>query len=82
MTGANSEKGHMTEIAKKDAPAKFEHTVEAMPRLAGGRQAAEAPVPGADEVAPEPGKADVRSMRVPKLDQQTVWRVIEILKSL
>ena len=67
----------MTEIPQKKALAKFEHTNEAMPRLA-----AETPTPGAEQLTLEPGKSQVRSMRVPKLDQQIVWRVIETLKSL
>ena len=67
----------MTEIPKNNTLARFEHTNEAMPRLA-----AETPAPGAEQAALEPSQTDVRSMRVPKLDQQTVWRVIELLKSL
>jgi hypothetical protein len=70
------EKVDMTEMPKK-AVARFEKTSEVRPRLA-----AETPAPGAEPAAPEPGKPDVRSMRVPKLDQQIVWRVIEVLKSL
>jgi hypothetical protein len=66
----------MTETPKK-ALAKFEKTSGALPRLA-----VETPASGAEGAAPEPGKPDVHSMRVPKLDQQIVWRVIEVLKSL
>ena len=66
----------MAESPKKPST-KFEQTNEAMPRLA-----AEAPARGADRALPEAGVAEVRSLRAPKLDQQTVWRVIETLKSL
>ena len=67
----------MTEVPKKDALARFEHTSEAMPRLT-----SEPPAPGAEQAGAEPSKADMRSIRIPKLDQHTVWRVIEMLKSL
>jgi len=66
----------MTEIPKKTL-AKFEYTSEAMPRLS-----AETPAPGPEQAVLKPGMPEVRSIRVPKLDQQTVWRVIELLKSL
>ena len=69
----------MAELPKK-ASARFEKTSEAMPRLA-----AEPPAPGSEQTqaAPEPGlPPEMRSIRVPKLDQHTVWRVIEMLKSL
>jgi hypothetical protein len=71
----------MTEIPKKNTPARFEQTSEAMPRLSAERSAAETVAPGAEPAA-APGHADVRSIRVPKLDRQTVWRVIDMLKSL
>ena len=67
----------MTEIPKKKMLAKFEQTSEAMPRLATETHASRA-----EQSALEPGQPDMRSIRVPKLDQQTVWRVIEVLKSL
>ena len=66
----------MTDVSKKTL-AKFERTSEAMPRLL-----AETPAPAAEQAAPEAGSSEVRSIRVPRLDQQTVWRVIELLKSL
>jgi hypothetical protein len=66
----------MAELPKKTL-AKFEQTSDAMPRLT-----AEMPAPSAKQAAPEARLPEVRSMRVPKLDQQTVWRVIETLKSL
>jgi hypothetical protein len=71
------EKGDMTETSKKNAPAKFEYISEGMPRLS-----AETPAPVAEQAALETGKSEVRSVRVLKLDQHTVWRVIEVLKSL
>ncbi len=66
----------MTDISKKSL-ARFEHTSEAMPQLS-----AEVPGPAAAQAAPENSRPEVRSIRVPKLDQQTVWRVIEMLRSL
>ena len=66
----------MTDLSKKTL-AKFEQTNEAMPRLL-----AETPAPAAAQAAPENSRPEVRSIRVPKLDQQTVWRVIEMLRSL
>ena len=66
----------MTEMPKK-ALAKFEKTSEATPRLA-----AETLASGAEPAAQEPGKPGVRSTRGPKPDQQIVWRVIEVLRSL
>ncbi len=66
----------MTDLSKKTL-AKFEQTGEAMPRLL-----AETPAVAAEQAAPEAGSSEVRSIRVPKLDQQTLWRVIEMLRSL
>jgi len=66
----------MAELPKKTL-AQFEHTSEAMPRLT-----AQPPAPGAEQGAPGPDLPEVRSVRVPKLDQTVVWRVIEMLKSL
>ncbi len=66
----------MTNVSKKTL-AKFEQTSEAMPRLL-----AESPAPAAEQAAPEAGSSEVRSIRVRKLDQQTLWRVIEMLRSL
>ena len=66
----------MAELPKKTS-AKFEKTSGAMPRLT-----AEMPAPAAEQAAPEARLPEVRSLRVPKLDQHTVWRVIETLKSL
>lgn len=61
----------------KNTLAKFEQTSDAMPRLT-----AEKPAPAAEKAAPAARPPEVRSLRVPKLDQHTVWRVIETLKSL
>lgn len=66
----------MTDISKKTL-AKFEQTSEAMPLLS-----AETPSLAAEQAAPETGPTEVRSIRVSKLDQQTLWRVIELLRSL
>ncbi len=66
----------MAELPKKTL-AKFEQTSDAMPRLT-----VEMPAPAAEQAAPETRRPEVRSLRVPKLDQHTVWRVIETLKSL
>jgi hypothetical protein len=71
----------MTEIPKKNAPARFEQTSGAMPRLA-TPLSAESLRPEASLAATETGQSDVRSIRVAKLDHQTVWRMIELLKSL
>ena len=72
----------MTETAKKSAPKQFEQTAETMPSLTPARAPAPAPAPGPQAGTPEPDQADVRSIRVPKLDQFTVWQIIEMLKSL
>ncbi len=61
----------------KNTLAKFEQTSDAMPRLI-----AEKPAPAPEQAAPNARPPEVRSVRVPKLDQHTVWRVIETLKSL
>ena len=66
----------MTDISKKTL-AKFEHTSEAMPQLS-----TETPGPAAQQATPQNSRPEVRSIRVPRLDQQTVWRVIEMLRSL
>jgi hypothetical protein len=76
VNGLSRKKGFMTDVAKKKSLATFEQTTDAMPRLA-----AEPLAPGAEKPAPEP-KSEIHSIRVPKLDQQTVWRVIDVLKSL
>ncbi len=53
----------------------FEHQTEATPRLV-----TETPAP---DIQLETSEApQVRTARVPKLDQKTVWRVIDMLKSL
>ena len=67
----------MTDTQKKKPSKKFERKVEAMPELV-----AEAPEPGTAPSDLEPRAPESHSVRVSKLDQQTVWRVIEMLKSL
>jgi hypothetical protein len=53
----------------------FERQVEPMPKLA-------ADVPEVELVVEPVEKSEMRTVRVPKLDQKTVWRVIDMLKSL
>ncbi len=64
----------MPETHKKTAKT-FEHKAEQMPKLVPEASEAEADL----EVTERP---EVRTLRVPKLDQKTVWRVIDMLKSL
>ena len=64
----------MSDVHKKTAK-KFEHKAEPMPSLA------ETP-PEPEVVLEETEKTEVRTARVSKLDQQIVWRVIDMLKSL
>jgi|PlaIllAssembly_1097288.scaffolds.fasta_scaffold471576_2 hypothetical protein len=64
----------MSEVRKKTAKT-FEYKAEPMPELA-----AEAAEP--ELVVEQTGDTEVRTVRVRKLDQQIVWRVIDMLKSL
>jgi hypothetical protein len=53
----------------------FEHGSEPMPKLV-------TQAPETEPVLEATGSVDVRTVRVTKLDQKTVWRVIDMLKSL
>jgi hypothetical protein len=64
----------MSDTHKKTAKT-FEHKAEPMPKLASEASEAEAALETTE-------KSEMRTMRVPKLDQKTVWRVIDMLKSL
>ncbi len=64
----------MPETHKKTAKA-FEHKAESMPKLVTEASEADAALETAE-------KPELRTVRVPKLDQKTVWRVIDMLKSL
>ena len=64
----------MSETHKKTAKT-FERKGEPMPKLVGEALEAE-PALEATE------KSEVRTVRVAKLDQKIVWRVIDMLKSL
>jgi hypothetical protein len=64
----------MPDTHKKSAKT-FEHKSEPMPRLVDEASAGELALETTE-------KSEVRTVRVPKLDQKTVWRVIDMLKSL
>ncbi len=70
-----SQEGKDMSDAHKKTATTFERKAEAMPKLV-----AEAPEP--ELVVEQVGETEVRTVRVPKLDQQLVWRVIDMLKSL